>query len=220
MTKLFNAILGAIALLAAGPAAAGEIAYGISGNASGTLNGEGFSGPTVITSVANLATLQPCLDGGVVVPGCQFVVNDRLIIANEAFGAVDVAWTTISFFNDPIDIFGFSLVGFFQQPPVYTFAFVNIGNVTPDFAQWNGFSDFGPVATNWGINGGPPGIFLPTTGGALRFTTQRPLPATFAALTATAAVPEPSTWLMMILGFGLAGGALRRRKAAGALAAA
>lgn len=35
-----------------------------------------------------------------------------------------------------------------------------------------------------------------------------------------AAAPEPSTWLMMILGFGLVGGALRRRRSQGALAAA
>ncbi len=35
-----------------------------------------------------------------------------------------------------------------------------------------------------------------------------------------AAVPEPSTWLMMILGFGLVGGALRRRRGMGNLAAA
>lgn len=35
-----------------------------------------------------------------------------------------------------------------------------------------------------------------------------------------AAAPEPATWLMMILGFGLVGGALRRRRTAGSLAAA
>ncbi len=34
------------------------------------------------------------------------------------------------------------------------------------------------------------------------------------------AAPEPSTWLMMILGFGLVGGALRRRRGMGNLAAA
>lgn len=35
-----------------------------------------------------------------------------------------------------------------------------------------------------------------------------------------AAAPEPATWLMMILGFGLVGGALRRRRGVGSLAAA
>lgn len=35
-----------------------------------------------------------------------------------------------------------------------------------------------------------------------------------------AAAPEPATWLMMILGFGLVGGALRRRRAGSSLAAA
>ncbi|MBI1200442.1 MAG: PEP-CTERM sorting domain-containing protein [Phenylobacterium sp.] len=32
-------------------------------------------------------------------------------------------------------------------------------------------------------------------------------------LTDTGAVPEPATWAVMILGFGLAGGTLRRRRA-------
>lgn len=36
---------------------------------------------------------------------------------------------------------------------------------------------------------------------------------------ATAAVPEPATWAMMILGFGFAGSALRRRRSHGLLAA-
>jgi len=36
---------------------------------------------------------------------------------------------------------------------------------------------------------------------------------------AAAAVPEPATWAMMILGFGLAGSALRRRRSLGLLAA-
>jgi hypothetical protein len=30
----------------------------------------------------------------------------------------------------------------------------------------------------------------------------------------SSAVPEPATWAMMIIGFGVAGGALRRRPAA------
>jgi hypothetical protein len=40
----------------------------------------------------------------------------------------------------------------------------------------------------------------------------------FASVTATSAVPEPSTWAMMIGGFGIVGGALRsaRRKQKGA----
>jgi hypothetical protein len=36
------------------------------------------------------------------------------------------------------------------------------------------------------------------------------------ASAAVGAVPEPGTWAMMILGFGMVGGAMRRRKAAGA----
>ena len=41
---------------------------------------------------------------------------------------------------------------------------------------------------------------------------------TITSATATAAVPEPATWAMMIAGFALVGGALRRRTTRGALA--
>jgi hypothetical protein len=37
---------------------------------------------------------------------------------------------------------------------------------------------------------------------------------------ASAAVPEPATWAIMILGFGLAGAAVRRRRTAGLAQAA
>ncbi len=40
----------------------------------------------------------------------------------------------------------------------------------------------------------------------------------YSASNATAAVPEPATWAMMIAGFGLVGGAMRRRKTAVAFA--
>jgi PEP-CTERM motif len=41
-----------------------------------------------------------------------------------------------------------------------------------------------------------------------------------AVINASAAVPEPATWAMMLLGFGLVGGAMRRRKLAAPLALA
>lgn len=43
------------------------------------------------------------------------------------------------------------------------------------------------------------------------------LDATFSATVIAPAVPEPATWALMILGSGMAGGALRRRKAAARL---
>jgi hypothetical protein len=41
-----------------------------------------------------------------------------------------------------------------------------------------------------------------------------------AVINASGAVPEPATWAMMLLGFGLVGGAMRRRKSAAQLALA
>lgn len=41
---------------------------------------------------------------------------------------------------------------------------------------------------------------------------QKKVNATFTLLSQSAAVPEPATWAMMLLGFGLVGGALRHRQ--------
>lgn len=212
MKKLVHAIVAVAALLATAPASAANIVYAASGNASGTLNGIGFSGPVTIASVGDLATRQPCMNNGVIVAGCQFVLNDSVLISNDSFGVVELAWQSISFFNDGANVFGFSLIGLFPHLPVYSFAFVNVGNATAEFAAWDGIADFGPIATNWGING-PQGTYIPTSGGELRFTTQRPVAATFAALNVAGAIPEPATWLTLIAGFGLLGAALRRRPA-------
>ncbi|PZQ42179.1 MAG: hypothetical protein DI570_29865, partial [Phenylobacterium zucineum] len=45
-----------------------------------------------------------------------------------------------------------------------------------------------------------------------------PLPLTQSFVFGTGAIPEPGTWALMIAGFGLAGAALRRRRAQTAFA--
>jgi hypothetical protein len=48
-------------------------------------------------------------------------------------------------------------------------------------------------------------------GSATTTLTEANLPAHVHFYEADAAVPEPATWFMLILGFGLAGGVMRRR---------
>lgn len=213
MKRIFRALMAMLALWFVTPTSAAEIVYIAGGNASGMLNGSGFSGPMQVTSFGDLSTRQPCTNNGVVVAGCQFVFNNDLFISSQDFGVLRVLGPSISFFNDGPNVFGFSLLGVSPQLPVYTFAFVNVGNFSPAFASWDGISDIGAL-TNWGING-PPNVFIATDGGTLTLQTAAPTGASFAALNLAASVPEPASWAMMILGFALVGGAMRRRSQVG-----
>jgi hypothetical protein len=89
---------------------------------------------------------------------------------------------------------------------------------------YSGF--FTPTATPGILNStvdyvvtGGTGRFVGATGGFKGVgTLDRTVPRPFNSLTLTGslslpAVPEPATWGLMILGFGLAGGSLRRRRA-------
>lgn len=107
----------------------------------------------------------------------------------------------------------------------------DLGQFTFDFGAGNaligtysGFLDFispGMYTVNQThlVTGGT-GIFFNANGtfassGTLSFLTGRPTVAqTFSGTLNLIAVPEPSTWVMLISGFGLLGGAMRRRKPA------
>ena len=61
------------------------------------------------------------------------------------------------------------------------------------------------------VPGGPPGFFLPPPGGFILPPTQTPTPPIVTPpVIIPQAVPEPGTWAMILLGFGLIGCSLRR----------
>ncbi|WP_293901267.1 PEPxxWA-CTERM sorting domain-containing protein [Phenylobacterium sp.] len=122
--------------------------------------------------------------------------------------------------------FGPSLAHCLSLPPssysggVFDFAFAAGDDLS---GSYSGF--FSPTATpgvlnntvNFVVTGGT-GRFLGATGafqsiGTLDRRVPRPLnTGTFSGSLNLPAVPEPATWAMMILGFGLTGTAMRRRR--------
>jgi len=78
---------------------------------------------------------------------------------------------------------------------------VGRGGGISSFATPLGFASFGSLATPLiqGVNFGPSSFKVPTLDAA-------------GNVVFTAGVPEPATWMSMILGFGLLGAALRRRR--------
>ena len=92
--------------------------------------------------------------------------------------------------------------------------------VVSEFAPYLGHailtSEFGSNSTLWDLayNGDLLDTFNLTAIGALPLQSEDGIFVTAQRITDTHGVPEPATWAMMILGFGAAGSALRRRRAA------
>ena len=120
---------------------------------------------------------------------------------------------TISFANNPISYFSFAFSNIVQQS---TLILNYVGGTSDTFSNpgqilGGSAATFGRVSYHTGI--GPQILsvmFVRNNTGNTAFT--------FDSL--AAAAPEPATWLMMILGFGLVGSQLRRRRGKAALAAA
>jgi len=138
-------------------------------------------------------------------------------------------WTpesSVEFFEDtsPKSIFvtfNFTQPGDVSGDPIsgktlgFNLIFTQGGAVTWDAPEIYTFGNGGqlkitllPTNFNWGVFGTKPGNIY---GGVVD--------ARFELISESTAVPEPATWAMMIVGFGLAGTALRRRRAGLAIAA-
>ena len=103
-------------------------------------------------------------------------------------------------FLNPISSFGFKLTGVqtngvsvaFNDGTAYTFGVINNGSGV----QFFGVTGFTNAVTSFTVNATSDIIGIDD----LRFAS------------VSAAVPEPTTWAMILFGFGVIGGALRRRK--------
>jgi len=142
--------------------------------------------------------------------GLAGLTDDYLAIANAAS-------YTMSFLQ-PVSFFSFAF-NIAANPGNNAFVTLNFANGSSE--TYNGAAIFGSPSTlpafgrvSYDVGGGSQ-IASATIGKVSGANTTR-----FATDDFAAAVPEPATWLMMILGFGLIGGQLRRRKGKAALAAA
>ena len=163
---------------------------------NGTFSGGTFSEAKSV-GVGGVNTTEATLAG---------MVGDYLTIGRNAS-------YTISFVNNPVSFFSFAFSNIVQQS---TLILNYVGGTSDTYTHPSailGGSDatFGRVSYHTGTGPQISSVtFLRNNTGQTAFTVD-----SFAA-----AVPEPATWLMMILGFGLVGSQLRRRRGKAALAAA
>lgn len=211
MRVFATAVLAMIGMALAMPAAAAEILYTVSSTASGKLAGQSFSGDFSITTTGDLATRKQCSNASGPLPGCYFVVNSSAVLKLASLGEVTLTNPSISILNNGSKSFGFSEV-FPPVPSLNSFAFVNTNPVAPIFGTWDGMSNLGPISTNLMLNN-LFRAFIDTSGGVLTLDPNRsPVAATFSATLRVPGVPEPATWMMAIVGLGLTGAAMRRRR--------
>jgi hypothetical protein len=217
-------IIAAFAIALASPAMSAEL----------VVNG-GFESP--VTPVGGFTQVT----GGNSFAGWNVTGNDVLII-NNSYNESGLVFNANSGLNS-LDITGAGNTGpntISQTIPTtvgqYVLSFF-VGNASPTGGNAGVYGN--PSSINLSINGGPAQTFTNSTNGPLginwqkfsvNFTAQGSTSISFinatpqgdnmaglddVSVTAfSSAVPEPSTWAMLLVGFGFAGAALRRKKAA------
>ncbi|HEX8447849.1 MAG TPA: PEPxxWA-CTERM sorting domain-containing protein [Sphingomonas sp.] len=176
----------AAATLLAGSASAATITYTVSGNFRGTLAGQSFNTPAVFTGIGDTNTTQTLLNTTVVpLSSLTALSGGKTFDFGNAF----------SFYSTGF-IAGFAGGAHAQN----LFSFLGaLGDATDDTAAT-------PAAFLLGtVNGA-----VATNLGNVRITQGRNLSYT-STLSAVSGVPEPTTWAMMLVGFGVMGAAARRR---------
>ncbi len=180
-------------------ASAADLRFIITGNGSGMLNGVSFGGPFTVTGTASITDLNPN-------PAITAYLSHDVTVSGSP-GSVAAASPLVVFVNNSTSLFGL-----FEQisagpPPVFIpFIYMN----SPAFATYGFASDIGPVAGTEFNPRGWPARGLNTDFGRLDIV--GPLSDLTFEAKLLGAVPEPATWAMMIVGFGLIGASLRSRR--------
>ena len=182
--------------IAASPSFGASITYTEQATASGSLNGIPFTDETVVLSMNNSTT--NVTTGG---PGLFF---------NAGTVTLSIGGGPAVTFTDPTHVFSD------QGPPGAGFEDVSssediLDTVSASFATYDLTTSIGPIVGSSVINDG---ISFPTSGGDFVLTSAGD--ATFTSVASeTNAIPEPSTWAMMLIGFaGLGYAGYRRARAA------
>jgi len=172
--------------LAASPASAAKITYTVTGNFTGQLNGQTFrSAAATFTGIGDTANVGSFL-GNLYIPLSS-------LTAQSGGQSYD--------FGNAFNFYSNGLIGGFAtgQKSLFTLIGVFGDAATGTTASTPAAFLFGTV--NGAVQSGP---------GALKLTGADHLAFT-SMLSGVAAVPEPASWAMMMLGFGAIGAAARRR---------
>lgn len=225
--KLATAVAGLFALAAASSASAALITFTVTGTASGTGPSGFYSNQAfTATAVADTASKAACIG----VPNCNYLRNDSVSLAIAGIGTYQLTRPTLSVVNSGLNIF---LLTEFVGSTLDSGRPLLILNSGPGaipgfFATYDLVSDRLGTGAGGGIpmpvfavptpTAGPAaGPIMTTSGDALFIVAAPPAtstqPSTFKALLngTSTSVPEPSTWAMMLAGFGLVGATLRRK---------
>ncbi len=186
----FAAAIGASAAFVPAPASAATIVYSFSGNYSGNISGNDFSGPATLTGIGDTSSLfNP--DSNVTA-----VTLSSLTLTLDSISSM-IAGSNVFFVNRSAGTGGFALSsGGSFRTLLLSSSFLGYDGVSSIAAvggeavalPYSFVSDAGPVTL--------------TNASNVRFSA------------VAAAVPEPATWAMMMLGFGAVGYAMRRRSKA------
>lgn len=188
---LSRAALAALAVGMASSAMAATITYTLTGTASARIGNTSENGAFVATGIGDTSNL-----------GFPFSPNTPTVTLSSftvAFGSnVYTATGAMRFFDNQ----GNGISGFNDILAADVLDFQSAA-----FTSYNAISNIGPLPVAFTFTN-----TIATTAGALNFTSN-PSNLVFSAVTgAVQAVPEPATWAMMLAGFGIVGGAMRRRQ--------
>jgi hypothetical protein len=202
MKNLLGLLAAGAAICAASNANAATIAAGSSIDFTGYLNATGGSNLATATSLDFLSSA-----GGTATPGVAGVIPN--------YGTGSGTFAGFSCMTGPCgtiqDIANFR-VG--AQSIANFFSLTGGNNTSPisfDLASIDSIGTLGANILAFTATGTLRYDGFDATPGTFVFTTQGNTTTSFSATALTAAVPEPATWALMILGMGAVGFAMRRR---------
>jgi subtilisin-like proprotein convertase family protein len=198
MMKAFLATATAIAVLSTASIAGAQV------NTISTL-GAGFSIDDLTTHTSVIAITDPA-----VLTGVTFSLNGlthsylRDLSASLTHGGTSVNWLVNS--GGSADLNGNYLIS--------DAGAATLGNASGNPRPWGTYSAFNPLSAFDGMSGAGDWTLTITDNAVEDTGNLSNWALNLSSASVVTAAPEPATWAMMIGGFGMAGGALRRRKSA------
>jgi hypothetical protein len=219
--RLMSASTMAVAAMLASPAAATEYLFDSNGD-SHIVSFDGFGGTPVATIPGLTSQLQLTLTGGV---GTQALTFAYVLTNTSTVGGANSRVSGFAFSGDP-NATGGSTSGEFANIRTNSGNYPNgIGDVEVCLTSSNACSGGGGGAAGAYLGDPATGSFTLTYGSNVSALTLQDFYVRYQGLTGlngigsatggevvTPPVPEPSTWAMMLFGFGALGFAMRRRR--------